>query len=209
MPSRYDPASALPLRVPPALRAALDALAARLPEPLELPRNAVAVAALARGVALLGQELERDPLAVHRALAGQEPAPAPTPSATGGSSGEHPVNAPSVTGESSAAALVNAPSTTGARSARAPSRPRPRAEGAPLAAVLEGDPVLPEGVTREAVLARLLEAVQTKRISMLRACTLAGVARSRVTRWAAGEGDVTDATAARLFAVLEAPVAGP
>lgn len=108
MPSRYDPASALPLRVPPALRAALDALAARLPEPLELPRNAVAAAALARGVAMLGQELERDPLAVHRALAGQEPAPAPTASATGGSS---------------AAALANAPNTPGARSA--PTAPAP------------------------------------------------------------------------------------
>lgn len=70
MPSKYDPASSLPLRVPPEVRASLDDMGARLPPGLGLPRQSVAVAALRRGLVVLGAELDADPMAVHRALAG-------------------------------------------------------------------------------------------------------------------------------------------
>lgn len=70
MPSKYDREATLPLRVPRELRARLDAVRALVPAPLTLPRNSVAVAALARGLDALAAELARDPTAVHRALAG-------------------------------------------------------------------------------------------------------------------------------------------
>ena len=74
MPSTYDPAEALPLRVPRDLRAELDTLVATLPRSVALPRNSVAVAALRRGLEALRVELGADPLAVHRALAKGESA---------------------------------------------------------------------------------------------------------------------------------------
>ena len=69
MPSAYDPAEALPLRVPSELRDALDTLVAALPPNLRLSRNSVAVAALHLGLNVLRDELGRDLLAVHRELA--------------------------------------------------------------------------------------------------------------------------------------------
>lgn len=102
-PAKYDPAKALPLRVSPELREALDALTARLPAALRLPRNTVAALALARGVEELGAELARDPMALHRALAGEA---APT-------------------------AAERAPSTSKTRSERTPRERPPRSETAP------------------------------------------------------------------------------
>ena len=69
MPSKYDRAGALPLRVPPELRAAVDALVAELPRGLPLNRNAVSVAALSVGLDALRAQLAADPFAVHRAYA--------------------------------------------------------------------------------------------------------------------------------------------
>ena len=66
MPSKYDPEGALPLRVPPELRRALESFARTLPRGLSLPRNAVAVAALSAGLDVLRAELGADPFAVHR-----------------------------------------------------------------------------------------------------------------------------------------------
>lgn len=73
MPSTYDPNAALPLRVPPDVRARLDALTARLPPASKAPRNTVAVAALVRGLEVLERALDHDPFAVQRAFAGEPP----------------------------------------------------------------------------------------------------------------------------------------
>ena len=83
MPSAYDPNTALPLKVPAELRARLDAVTARLPATLKLPRNSVAVAALVVGLDALSRDLAGDAMAVHRVLAGDAlpgtPPPASTP----------------------------------------------------------------------------------------------------------------------------------
>ena len=90
-PAKYDPTKALPLRVAPELREALDALGARLPAALRLPRNTVAALALARGLEALAAELERDPMALHRALAAGGAATPRAPStSTGDAPSEHP-----------------------------------------------------------------------------------------------------------------------
>ena len=81
MPAKYDPTRALPLRVPADLRARLDAVASLVPAPLRLPRNTVAVVALARGLEALAAELERDVMAVHRAVAGDAVAAPAAPAA--------------------------------------------------------------------------------------------------------------------------------
>ena len=234
MPSKYDPAGALPLRVPPALREALDALVGRLPPTLPLPRNTVAVVALARGVAQLGAELARDPLAVHRAVAGEHAPsvvgalPDGAPTATGlpstAADGGAPVEGDAAesrgrpggrragaAGDAVGAPAEHAPttpgaapergrSTAGARRGRAPTTDGARSGGAPLAAAVA---TLPEGVTRADVLARLLDALQNGRASVRGLCREAGVARSRVQAWVSGDGQVSDATAARVHAWLE------
>lgn len=82
MPAKYDPAKALPLRVPPDVRKRLDALVDQVPPALRLPRNSVALAALVRGLEQLGTELARDPMAVHRALAGEGASPPSTGNAS-------------------------------------------------------------------------------------------------------------------------------
>lgn len=83
MPAKYDPTKALPLRVPAELRARLDAVASMVPAPLRLPRNTVAVVALARGLEAIAAELSRDVMAVHRAVAGDVvAAPAAAPPST-------------------------------------------------------------------------------------------------------------------------------
>lgn len=93
MPAKYDPHKALPLRVPPELRRALETLTARLPAPLRLPRNTIAVLALARGLAVLGAELQRDPMALHRALVGGGAVAGEAPS-THAASAEHTPETP-------------------------------------------------------------------------------------------------------------------
>ena len=92
-PAKYDPSRALPLRVSPDLRAALDALTARLPAALRLPRNTVGALALTRGLEVLGAELARDPMALHRMLAGEPRPSAPASTATS-TSAPHSERAP-------------------------------------------------------------------------------------------------------------------
>lgn len=116
MPSKYDPGKALPLRVPPELRERLDAVTALVPERLRLPRNSVAVAALARGLEQLAAELARDPMAAHRALAGEPPAPAAAPRVAAAAP-------PPSTGAADVAPAPRPPP-----SAAAPLRPRPPQE---------------------------------------------------------------------------------
>lgn len=100
--------------MPSELRERLDALTNALPLALRLPRNTVAVLALARGLEELGAELHRDPMALHRELAGLGSAP------------EGDGHAPGVLGE----LPVTAPSSHGASTERAPSTDRgPEGEG--------------------------------------------------------------------------------
>lgn len=124
MPAKYDRTRALPLQVPPTLRAELDALVASAPAALRLNRTMVAVEALRRGLAVLRVDLARDPLAVHRGLVSEttEPAATVTPSTT---------SAPTV-------ATTKAPTTRPSKSTRAPrAAPAPaRAAEVDSAAVL-------------------------------------------------------------------------
>lgn len=126
VPSKYTRNTALPLRVPPELRADVDALVAALPRGLVLSRNTVAVAALRRGVDALRAELGADPFAVHRALAAVE--------------GEHQVQGvlPSTSTPAAGAPIARGSGGTSAPgvapgASRAPERARPRVEGDPAA----------------------------------------------------------------------------
>ena len=175
MPSKYDREAVLPLRVPRELRARLDAVRALIPAPLALPRNSVAVAALARGLDTLAAELASDPTAVHRALAGST-STAAADTSTGSSSdaageGEH-------TPSTHRARTERPPSTPRARSKRAPSKARARTEHAPPAAALDG-----EALDAAAVLVRFL-ASGVKVAPFARAH---GVARSTLQMWATGK----------------------
>ena len=194
MPSKYDREAVLPLRVPRELRARLDAVRALAPDLLRLPRNSVAVAALARGLDTLAAELASDPAAVHRALAGSTStgaARASTPS-TGGALARGREHAPSVP----AAHTVPAQSTTRARSERGPStarartgnarsKARARTEHAPPAGPVEGGDGGSDGEALDAaaVLVRFLA-------SGLKVAPFAarhGVARSTLQMWATGK----------------------
>lgn len=190
MPSKYNRDATLPLRVPPELRARLDAVRALAPELLRLPRNSVAVAALARGLDTLAAELASDPTAVHRALAGSTStgaAAASTPS-TGSSSGtlargrERAPSAPAartVPAQSKARARsARGPSKARARTAKAPSTTRARAEHAPPAEHLDG-----EALDAAAVLVRFLAAG----VKVAPFAKAHGVARSTLQMWATGK----------------------
>lgn len=175
MPSKYDREGSLPLRVPRDLRARLDAVRALIPAALALPRNSVAVAALARGLDTLAAELARDPTAVHRALAGGTSTGAADTS-TGSSSGAagHGERAPSAP----AARTERARSTPRARAAQAPSKARARAEHTPSAAPVDG-----EALDAAAVRVRFL-ASGVKVAPFARAH---GIARSTLQMWATGK----------------------
>ena len=163
MPSKYDRDTALPLRVPAELRAELDELVDQVPAALRLPRNSVAVAALTRGLVQLRAELARDPLAVHKALAGDAPdAGAPT------------VN----TSTKASASAERAPPPTAARAGRTSTKGGARTPRAPTAAPVDG-----EALGAPAVLARFL-AAEVKVATFARTH---GIARSTLQMWAAGE----------------------
>ncbi len=129
MPSKYDRAGALPLRVPPELRAAVDALVAELPRGLPLNRNAVAVAALHTGLDALRAQLAADPFAVHRvyaaAVEGEHQAQGVLPLSS------TPARAPIARGIGGTSAPGVAPDASRDRDEGAPDRPaarsRPRA----------------------------------------------------------------------------------
>jgi hypothetical protein len=190
MPSKYDREAVLPLRVPRELRARLDAVRALAPELLRLPRNSVAIGALARGLDTLAAELASDPTAVHRALAGSTstaPARASTPS-TGSSSGtlaRGRERAPSVP----AARTVPARSTTRARSERGPSKARARTGNAPSTTRARTEhappagPVDGEALDAAAVLVRFLAAG----VKVAPFAKAHGVARSTLQMWATGK----------------------
>lgn len=185
MPSKYDREAVLPLRVPRELRARLDAVRALVPAPLTLPRNSVAVAALARGLDALAAELARDPTAVHRALAGS--------TSTGSSSdaagqGEHARS-------THAARTEHTPSTPRARSKRAPSKARARTEHAPPAKALDG-----EALDAAAVLVRFL-AAEVKVAPFARAH---GIPRSTLQMWATGSRPLNAKALARVVKGLDA-----
>ena len=191
MPSKYDREATLPLRVPRELRARLDAVRALVPAPLTLPRNSVAVAALARGLDALAAELARDPTAVHRALAGSTSTGAADTS-TGSSSdaagqGEHARS-------THAARTEHTPSTPRARSKRAPSKARARTEHTPPAKALDG-----EALDAAAVLVRFL-AAEVKVATFARAH---GIVRSTLQMWAAGKRPLNAKALARVVRGLD------
>jgi len=131
-PAKYDPSRALPLRVSPDLRAALEALTERIPAALRLPRNTVAALALTRGLEVLGAELARDPMALHRMLAGE-----PRPSA--------PASTPSTTTSTSAPHSERAPRKPPPRPVEAPGTARELSEAAPGATEAGEAPEAPTG----------------------------------------------------------------
>jgi len=199
MPSKYDRNATLPLRVPPELRARLDAVRALIPAPLALPRNSVAVAALARGLDTLAAELASDPTAVHRALAGSTSTmPAGTSTAsTGSSSGtlargrEHTPRAP-------AARTERAPSAHGPRTTMSsPNVLRARAEHTPPAAPANGEAL--DAAAAPAVLARFLAA----EVKVAPFAKRYGIPRSTLQMWAAGERPLNAAALARVVKGLD------
>ena len=165
VPSKYTRNTALPLRVPAELRADVDALVAALPRGLSLPRNAVAVAALLRGVAELRAALVADPFAVHRALAaveGDHQVPASTPGQA--LSGVSAADAPTARGNGGTRAPGAAPEPSRGSARRRPSdegpvdraaeRSRPRAATAKAprrAAVPSTEPEAPDAPPPDAV----------------------------------------------------------
>lgn len=188
-PAKYDPAKALPLRVSPELREALDALTARLPATLRLPRNTVAALALARGVEELGAELARDPMALHRALAGEAAPTAPPSTAT-----------------------ERAPSTSKARSERTPRERPPRPATAPMEArasseAAPGAPADVEASESPSEAPADAEALRDRwRRSGLGVTAFAarhGIARSILREWLHGAA-TRPATLAKIAAALEA-----
>lgn len=82
MPVDYDRDAALPLRVPPELRARLDAVRALAPAWAPLSRNGAGVAAIMLGLDLLEQAMRADPTAAARLLAGEPLTTSSTPSTT-------------------------------------------------------------------------------------------------------------------------------
>jgi len=82
MPVDYDRDTALPLRVPPELRARLDAVRALAPAWAPLSRNGAGVAALMLGLDHLEAMLRADPTAAARLLAGETIATSAAPSTT-------------------------------------------------------------------------------------------------------------------------------
>lgn len=72
MPAKYNRDAALPLRVPPVVREALDKVRKLAPARVPVTRNAAGVAALILGTAVLERALRSDPNAVSRVLAGEK-----------------------------------------------------------------------------------------------------------------------------------------
>lgn len=81
MPAKYNRDAALPLRVPPVVREALDKVRKLAPARVPVTRNAAGVAALILGTAALERALRADPNAVSRVLAGEKVQTAPVGSA--------------------------------------------------------------------------------------------------------------------------------
>ncbi len=79
MPVDYDRDTSLPLRVPPEVRARLDAVRSLAPAWAPLSRNGAAVAALMLGLDALETALRADPTAAARLLAGETITTSPTP----------------------------------------------------------------------------------------------------------------------------------
>lgn len=195
-PAKYDPTKALPLRVAPELREALDALGARLPAALRLPRNTVAALALARGVAVLGAELERDPMALHRALAAG--------GAATGAASTSPGDAPSTT----AASIEHAPSEHPPHPSKAPREVRARSDVSPRApGDVEAPPRAPVEAPGDAGDAGASEALRDRwRRSGLGVTAFAarrGIARSILREWLHGAA-TRPATLAKIAAALDA-----
>ena len=79
---KYDPETALPLRVSRAVRERLDALRALAPAWAPLSRNGAGVAAVMLGLEHLEAAMRADPTAAARLLAGETIATSSTPSSS-------------------------------------------------------------------------------------------------------------------------------
>lgn len=156
-------------------------MTARLPAALRLPRNTIAALALARGLEVLGAELARDPMALHRALAGGAAPPHPE---------EH------------------APSTSEARTDRTPRERPPRTAATPREARASSEtaPGASEDPKRP-VDAPDVEALRERwRRSGLGVTGFAsrhGIARSILREWMRG-ASTRPATLAKIAAALDA-----
>lgn len=196
-PAKYDPTKALPLRVAPELREALDALGARLPAALRLPRNTVAALALARGVAVLGAELERDPMALHRALA----AGAATGGAATGAASTSPGLAPSTT----AASIEHAPSEHPSHPSKAPREVRARSEVSPRDPLdVEATPRAPGEAPGDSDASEALrDRWRRSGLGVTAFAARRGIARSILREWLHGAA-TRPATLAKIAAALDA-----
>lgn len=98
MPVDYDRDAALPLRVPPELRARIDAVRALAPAWAPLSRNGAGVAAILLGLDALERSLRADPTAAARLLAGETITTSSTPARPAAAPATAPVeaNAPTI-----------------------------------------------------------------------------------------------------------------
>lgn len=192
-PAKYDPTKALPLRVAPELREALDALGARLPAALRLPRNTVAALALARGLEALAAELERDPMALHRALA--------TGGAATGAASTSPGLAPSTT----AASIEHAPSEHPSHPSKAPREVRARSDVSPRApGDVEAPPRAPVEAPGDADASEALrDRWRRSGLGVTAFAARRGIARSILREWLHGAA-TRPATLAKIAAALDA-----
>lgn len=168
-------------------------MTARLPAALRLPRNTIAALALARGLEVLGAELARDPMALHRALAGG----AATPRAPSTSTGDAP--------SSPAASTGDAPGEHPPRPSKAPSVARARSEvsqGAPLD--VEATPRAPVEAPGDSDASEALrDRWRRSGLGVTAFAARRGIARSILREWLNGAA-TRPATLAKIAAALDA-----
>lgn len=123
MPVDYDRDAALPLRVPPELRARLDAVRALAPAWAPLSRNGAGVAAIMLGLDHLEALLRTDPTAAARLLAGEAIATSSTPSTLAAPRADAGALPPRAAPRRAAAPAASAPDAA----TPAPRPPRPKA----------------------------------------------------------------------------------
>ncbi len=160
-------------------------MTARLPAALRLPRNTVAALALARGLEVLGAELARDPMALHRALAGGAAPPHPE---------EH---APST----SEARTDRTPRERPPRTAATPREARASSETAPGASETPRLPVAAPGDAPD--VEALRERWRRSGLGVTGFAARHGIARSILREWMRG-ASTRPATLAKIAAALDA-----